>query len=71
MAGNVWQWCDDVWAESHDLRAKGVFDGSRFLFRGGSFVDPWRRCRTSYFYFAEPEFTSFGLGFRVVLRYGR
>ncbi|HZV01553.1 MAG TPA: bifunctional serine/threonine-protein kinase/formylglycine-generating enzyme family protein [Planctomycetota bacterium] len=69
MAGNVYQWCEDPFADNHDLAREGVFARPDcHVFYGGSWVDPARRCRSSYHYFDVPTSHSVGVGFRVVLR---
>jgi serine/threonine-protein kinase len=69
MAGNVYQWCEDPFAHSHDLAREGVFERPDCrVFYGGSWVDPARRCRSSYHFFDVPTSHNVGIGFRVVLR---
>lgn len=44
MSGNVYEWCQNSF-ESYDKEEK---DTSRLIRRGGSFLDPSRKCRVSY-----------------------
>ena len=55
MAGNVWEWCADLWE-------KGA---SKRVFRGGSWgVGAWF-CRSAFRGWDEPGYRARGLGFRV------
>jgi formylglycine-generating enzyme required for sulfatase activity len=58
MAGNAWQWCEDL-SES---------GGSSRVSRGGSWFFPAPLCRSSYRFWYAPSYRNDYLGFRIVLR---
>lgn len=69
MHGSVREWC----ADGYEAQRSGGIDprveiqGSDRVFRGGSWIDPARRCRSAYRDAVSPSFRYFGLGFRVAL----
>lgn len=75
MAGNVRQWCEDRYDEKVYARyEKGdtapPTGGSYRVYRGGSWCDDARLCRSSYRYAEDdPSDRMDYLGFRVVLRF--
>jgi len=74
MLGNVWEWCDDVWSESHEgadqrglPRRADSPDGGRYrVVRGGSWSDGARLVRSAYRAGRVPDSRLFNLGFRCV-----
>jgi uncharacterized repeat protein (TIGR02543 family) len=69
MAGNVWEACWDVYANSYvDAPAsdpRGSDAGSFRVFRGGSWADLAYRCRAAYRHSYSPANSYNGHGFRV------
>ncbi|MFN9945901.1 MAG: formylglycine-generating enzyme family protein [Planctomycetota bacterium] len=75
MHGNVWEWCQDSWGFSTSYPSAAVTDPfvasgpstpSR-VFRGGSWNDFSRNCRSASRYGLYPPYTYNDGGFRVVL----
>ena len=73
MHGNVFEWCLDHW---HDNYKKAPTDGSAWLnenenqyrvYRGGSWIDNPRNCRSASRYYYSPDDWSCRIGFRVVV----
>ena len=71
MHGNVREWCQDHWHENYDGAPS---DESAWLtekedafriYRGGSWNDYLRNCRSAYRYRINPDFRFSSLGFRV------
>ena len=72
MHGNVWEWCLDRWDEDYknapdDGRVRESDEGSRRVFRGGSWGSSAELCRCSYRGGYHPDYRYDDLGFRVVL----
>jgi formylglycine-generating enzyme required for sulfatase activity len=74
MHGNVWEWCADEWDEKvYAKRADGVTDplldsasdSDLRVFRGGSWLDRARVCRSAVRFGLEPGFRSQALGLRL------
>jgi formylglycine-generating enzyme required for sulfatase activity len=72
MHGNVWEWCQDDWHDSHEdapVDGSAWIDSStennRKVVRGGSwFSDPWD-CRSAYRYGSSRDNRFDNTGFRV------
>ncbi len=71
MHGNVWEWCSDAYARSHDEAdvnnsqdARGISDR---VARGGSWMEAGDRCRSASRGYADRGERIDGVGFRVVL----
>jgi formylglycine-generating enzyme required for sulfatase activity len=72
MSGNVWQWNADWFSQNYYRQSprnnpKGPADGTKKVFRGGSWFYDARGVRASYRDFAAPDYRSSYLGFRLVL----
>ena len=78
MSDNVWEWCRDCCEldannEKMDTYKKGSLvdpyckDGSYRVFRGGSWNDYARFCRSSDRNYHDPSYRLNFLGFRVAL----
>lgn len=76
MHGNVWEWCADHWHANYQCapvdgsiwftQNDGMADKAPRLWRGGSWYDAPASCRAAYRTFADADFKSSNLGFRVV-----
>jgi formylglycine-generating enzyme required for sulfatase activity len=70
MAGNVWEWCQSLYAsypyQADDGREDLEASGSRVL-RGGAWHDVRSGARCAYRFDFDPRFRYFGVGMRVVL----
>ena len=71
MHGNVWEWCLDWWDGSpYDASSAedpaGDKSGSTRVFRGGSWLEEARGCRSACHDYISPSIQKFDRGFRVV-----
>ena len=57
MSGNVWEWCEDWYDETHSFR----------VLRGGSWGFSAQYCCVAYRNGSSPDFRNFYYGFRLVL----
>jgi formylglycine-generating enzyme required for sulfatase activity len=69
MHGNVWEWCQDVYAAYPDrgTEAPNSDSGRLRVFRGGSWIDYSDYCRAACRGCYDPGGTFYYIGFRVVL----
>ena len=70
MSGNVNEWCQDwygKYSSAAQTNPEGATTGSYRVFRGGSWYDGDRSCRSSYRLFCDPGLRLYDLGFRLVL----
>ena len=69
MHGNVWEWCADRY-DTYPTTAQdnptGASSGLYRVFRGGSWIDNARYCRSSYRNYHYRYYNYYTLGFRVV-----
>ena len=74
LAGNVWEWCLDAWANSYaeieagstDPCHQGDLPGGTRVFRGGSWSSRARVLRSACRSGNRPHLQNHNLGFRVV-----
>ncbi len=70
MSGNVYEWCAD-WSGSYSSSSQtdptGPETGSSRVYRGGSWYNDARYCRSTNRYCNTPGFTNYNLGLRLVL----
>jgi hypothetical protein len=63
MHGNVWEWCDDLFAPSKRIAESA--DGTHHVQRGGGFDYNARHCRSAFRSNDAPHARGHNLGFRV------
>ena len=70
MSGNVWEWCNDRYADYPAIsqtKPTGPQSGSYRVYRGGSWLMPPRCCRSSIRIDSDTSFRFIDLGLRLAL----
>lgn len=72
MSGNVWEWCQDKYSknyyeESPINNPQGPKSGSNRVLRGGGLSSSESSCRVAYRNDTSPTYSSYDMGFRLVL----
>jgi formylglycine-generating enzyme required for sulfatase activity len=69
MHGNVWEWCEDVYAPypTSGSEEPNEASGPVRVFRGGSWFYSAGICRSAIRRILIPGSANYGIGFRVVL----
>jgi formylglycine-generating enzyme required for sulfatase activity len=71
MSGNVWEWCQDWYAEHYNkepqMDPSGPIVGSERVCRGGSWVSEHTNCRVSSRDHRAPSFKTYNIGLRLAL----
>ena len=76
MSGNVWEWCEDLYAKEYEQNGKSVhsgwpFEGTHLYFRhvlrGGSWGGTAKGCRVSYIDYDMGTYRDEYGGFRIAL----
>lgn len=69
MAGNVWEWCQDPWTDSYDMRTTtdpaGPETGQGCVTRGGSWASSADNCRSAHRSRDAETYGGSHLGFRI------
>ena len=67
MSGNVWEWCEDVYAEypAQALSRQDKPDGQPRVLRGGSWIGRARFLRSAYRFAHRPDNRSLNFGLRL------
>lgn len=75
MLGNVWEWCEDYWAEDYTAAAaedpRGPEVGSDRVLRGGCWSRNARSVRAAARRWVSPGYGDVYLGFRLARGQGR
>ncbi len=72
MHGNIWEWCEDVWAENYDVTPRNGSankgSGNQRVLRGGSWINSDSDTRSSFRDRDDSDDRSYYVGFRLVLQ---
>jgi formylglycine-generating enzyme required for sulfatase activity len=64
MAGNVWEWCQDLHVEAGSNGDTAA--ATKRLVHGGSFISPCQRAEIGFRYYLDPHSFHSTIGFRVI-----